>query len=328
MFIHVPSNKFIEADDAAEHALGVEGWFTLQARNRAGRLLREHSFKADREVGPFHNLILNQGMDRLGTSTGAATYSNCLVGVGTLAPAVTQVSLSNFVANVQSSVPAQASGNAGAPTYYSWRRFTWTSSIGGIPASNLTEIGVGSSSTNNGNLFSRELIRDANGVPVAFPIALDEQLTVTYELRVYPPLTDTEADISISGVSHSTITRAAVITSNLWQPALANGSATNFITGSVSNQTLYSGELPDLLSSSTPVGNLGNSSSVSSTVYVPGSYTRDILATWSISTGNGEARTVRRACGCGGFNVRYDPPIVKTNEQTLMLPQRIIWARS
>lgn len=327
MFINVPSNKFIEAYDSSELGLGVEGWFTLQAHNRAGRLLREHKFKAERETGPFHNLILNQGMDRLTTNPGAQTYSNCLVGVGTLAPAVTQVNLSNFVANIGGTV-GQSAGNAGAPTYYSWRRLSWTSTIGGIPANNLTEIGVGSSSTNNGNLFSRELIRDASGVPVAFPIANDEQLTVTYELRVYPPLTDTLAEINISGVVHNTITRAAVLTGVLWQPTGATGNSNNFQTAAASSQTAYSGELPELLSTSNPVGNLGNSSSVSNSVYTPGTYTRDIFATWAIGSGNGDIRTVRRSLGLGAFNVRYDPPISKTNEQTLMLPQRIIWARA
>jgi len=326
-FIFVPSNSHLEAEVSAAECR-TEGYFTLQARNRFGRLLRERTFKVDdydRSIGPFHNLILNQGMDRLSTNTSNNTYNRCSVGVGTLAPAVTQTALANFVSDM--GTPSTTNGTGPAPEYYSWRRITWTTAIGAIPTNNLSEIGVGSSTTNNNNLFSRELIRDAQGVPTVFPISSDEQLTVTYELRLYPPLGDTPATITVGATSYDTITRAFNIAGNAWGFNSPSGSTANFAASSGTTFGLYTGDMVENTTASNPTGNLGSASNTSNAAYTPGSYQRDISATWSITNGNGSIRTARMSYGCAQFQVRYDPVLVKTNTQTMTLNHRISWAR-
>src|SRR5690606_19073517 len=107
---------------------------------------------------------------------------------------------------------------------YSSRTFTWTSAIGALGNNNLTEIGISGQSA-NGLLFSRELIRDPNGNPAAFPISADEQLEVTYELRLYPNLNDVPATVTVGASSYDTITR----------PIGVNGSAWGLVAPSASN---------------------------------------------------------------------------------------------
>src|SRR5690606_32703647 len=117
--------------------------------------------------------------------------------------------------------PATAIANSGPPDYYSYRTFTWISSIGALGNNNLTEIAISGQST-NGRLFSRELIRDSSGNPAAFPITEDEQLEVTYELRLYPNLNDVPATVMVGSNSHDTITRPIGVTNTAsWGPALS-----------------------------------------------------------------------------------------------------------
>src|SRR5690606_24121908 len=89
---------------------------------------------------------------------------------------------------------------------------------GELGNNNLTEIGI-SGQNKNGLLFSRELIRDSSGNPAAFPITEDEQLEVTYELRLYPNLNDVPATVMVGSNSHDTITRPLGVTNTSnWGP--------------------------------------------------------------------------------------------------------------
>ena len=128
--IYIPSGKYLEGEHP-EMDVGIEGWFTLRALNRYGRVVRERTFKERRrEVGPFHNLLLNNGLNRFATQLPESAYRYCHVGLGTATPAVTDSQLSNFLANVSLSLPVEAVSNSGSPNYYSARTFQWTSAIG------------------------------------------------------------------------------------------------------------------------------------------------------------------------------------------------------
>lgn len=73
--------RFIEAKDPIGLELGMEGWFTLAAV-RNGKIVRSREFKEHR-VGPFHNLILNVGMNALTNATGDSVLGMIAVGTGT-----------------------------------------------------------------------------------------------------------------------------------------------------------------------------------------------------------------------------------------------------
>jgi len=320
--IYIPSGRFLEGE-VAEARVGIEGWFTLRAIRRSGRVTRERKFKVGevRELPSFHNLITNLGLDRFGSVAGNALYSRCHVGTGTATPSNTDTQLQNFLASIGS--PSTSTSNGGAPDYYSSRRITWTSAIGALGNNNLTEIGVSGQSA-NGLLFSRELIRDSNGNPAAFPISADEQLEVTYELRLYPNLADVPATVTVGASSYDTITRPIGVNSGAWgvlSPDSPSVNAERILTGEA-----VTGDLVPY-TSTTLSGNLGNASSGGTASYTNGSYYRDIYNTWNISTGNGNIRVVTFQFGCARLQVRFDPVITKTNTQVLTLYQRMSWAR-
>lgn len=325
--IYIPSGRFLEGE-IAEAKVGLEGWFTLRARRRSGRVTRERKFKVGecRELPRFHNLITNLGLDRFGSVAANALYSRCHVGTGTATPSYTDTQLQNFLAAVGGS-PSSSASNAGSPDYYSYRTFTWVSAIGDLGNNNLTEIGI-SGQSSNGLLFSRELIRDPNGNPAAFPISADEQLEVTYELRLYPNLNDVPATVTVGAGSYDTITRPIGVNGSTWGLLAPSASNVNAERSSLTglNQA-FTGDLVPYTSSSSPSGSLGNASSGGTASYTNGSYYRDISNTWNISTGNGDIRTVRVTFNCASFQVRFDPVITKTNTQVLTLHQRMSWAR-
>lgn len=327
--IYIPSGRFLEGE-VSEAKVGLEGWYTLRARRRSGRVTREHTFKAEacRELPPFHNLITDLGLNRFGSTSGNSLYTRCHVGTGTATPSVTDTQLHNFLAAVSTALPSEASGNSGPPDYYSYRTFTWTSAIGALGNNNLTEIGI-SGQNANGLLFSRELIRDSGGNPTAFPISNDEQLEVTYELRLYPNLTDVPATVMVGSNSHDTITRAIAVTNTArWAPVGAGSVLANagWSGSAIGSNRAFSGDLVPY-TDNTPSGNLGDASSGATAAYTNGTFYRDISNTWNISTGNGNIRTVTFGFGCAAFQVRYDPVITKLNTQVLTLNQRISWAR-
>lgn len=329
--IYIPSGKYLEGEHP-EMDVGIEGWFTLRALNRYGRVVRERTFKERRrEVGPFHNLLLNNGLNRFATQLPESAYRYCHVGLGTATPAVTDSQLSNFLANVSLSLPVEAVSNSGSPNYYSARTFQWTSAIGALGTNNLTEVGISGTST-NGNLFSRELIRDGGGSPTSFPIASTEQLQVTYELRIYPKLTDTLATVNISGVNYDTTTRGLAISSTSdWGPqtcAPAGGTNYNVASKVGGSIAAFSGAMVANTTGSTGIsGSLGGATSILEGSYSGDTHHKSTQATWSTTAGNGNIATIRWPFYCACFQIGYSPAIPKTSAKTLLLNQRISWAR-
>lgn len=325
--IHVPSNRFIEGE-LSPAVVGIEGWFTLRAIRRSGRVTRERKFKV-RSGASFHNLITTLGLNRFGSQTSNNLYCYCHVGTGTTPPADSDTQLVNFLANVTTSYPTPSSTNSGSPDYYSAMILRWTSAIGALGNNNLTEVGI-SGQTTNGLLFSRELIRDSEGGPTTFPIGSDEQLEVTYELRMYPKLTDTEATVTIGASSYDTVTKPLdVSNTSYWGPAQPGSfnNNTSVISGSTGTR-VFTGEPVAITAGINSIsGALGETTSVSADSYTNDSFYRDGIATWDITTGNGNIRTAQFRFGCALFQTRYDPVIPKLNTQVLTLRQRIAWAR-
>lgn len=296
---------------------GVEGWFTVEAL-KGGSPIRVRKFK---------NLITDWGLDGLGGLSSANLYRGCLVGTGTTPPTYTDSQMSNFLAGLSTSFPTGGSGVSPAPEYYSWRDFTWTSAIGALGNNNLTEVGISGSFNEDKDLFSRQLILDSGGNPVAFPIKDDEQLRVTYQLRFYPPLTDSLSTINIGSASYDTITRALWVTgSNAWGVAPASGGGAGLNFQSISGVDAYSGDIRSI-TDITPAGSLLGNATHSTLPYVSGSHYSDIRGQFPTGQGNGDIRSSVFILRCCRFQVQYDPPIPKSNNEILTLNQRISWAR-
>ncbi|USD19957.1 hypothetical protein MJO52_12800 [Microbulbifer variabilis] len=161
----------------------------------------------------FKNLILNQGLNKLADSSLSQITDNCHVGSGGTAPAETQTALVLPLANTSNRVET-THGVESSGTPYVWKRMRFEFAEGAA-AGNIAELGLGDSSDNN-SLFCRALVKDAQGNPTALTVLDDEILSVTYELRIYPPLSDLVGTIELEGVVYDYIARAANI--DLVQP--------------------------------------------------------------------------------------------------------------
>lgn len=333
--IFIPNKNIIDCKDPMQARVGLEGWYTLRARRRSGRVTRELRFKADREVGPFHNLITNNGLDRFGSSSG--WLGRCHVGTGTTPPEVTDTQLANFHASVANNSGSASNGNSGSPDFYSWRTTTWTSALGALGTVVLTEVGISRQNT-NGDLVSRELIRDSNGDPTSFPITDEEQLEVAYEIRVYPPLTDAYFTVDVAGTSRDVVARPLNISTanstsgtsmNGWGVggAMAGVSVAQSDLNGTSSSVVYTGALGASDATNPQGSSLGSNSSHVNHDYSSSDHYRDSSSTWSINAGNGSGRTVRVQWWCARMQFEYDPVIEKVQGQIMRLDFRLLWGR-
>lgn len=279
------------------------------------------------ETGWFHNLILDQGLDRIGSSNSVSEIARYVqVGSGNIAPAVTQVALQTFVAGADGGSSAVSYTNEGSPLYATL--FTYDYAFGqGAVVGNITEVGIGWAASGS-TLFSRALILDNLGVPTSITLVAIDQLTVFYRLKLVPPLTDTTSSVTISSTTYNYTGRVSSVGSfAVWpfapdylnQPdgawVQSAGSVLGPITGSPTGGTFQS--------STVAVARLS---------YSPGTYYRDSTFSWPITQGNVPGGIqciifIWVPASAMRFQYRFDTPIPKTNTRVLTMTVRLSWAR-
>lgn len=209
--IWVPKAKILEGEIGFKSGQ-VAGQYTIR------------KYKADtneliQEIGPFDNLITNQGLNRVGTSEFG---THVFVGTGTATPAVTDTQLGTYLNYTGSFAPSLSWNPAilrgGSPDYWVQGAGTWRFNAG-TATGTLTEVGigwfVGGTAAANHRVSSRALIVDSGGSPISITVLADEYLDVTYSLRYYPYVgSDVVQTVVISGVNYTFTTRAlGVVTS-------------------------------------------------------------------------------------------------------------------
>lgn len=177
---------------ASPPPLPLSGQYTLRVRDAKSK-------KIKKEVGPFSNLITDIGLNRIGTSPSVA--SDCYVGTGTVPPQVTDTTMSTYKVT---------SNSAGAITYTAGTSPTWICSASrvftfnsGTISGNITEVGVGWASSPVNALWSRELIVDSNGNPIAITVLPTEILEVVYTLRMHIPQSTFTGSFTLNGVVYN-----------------------------------------------------------------------------------------------------------------------------
>lgn len=321
--------------------------FRLRARIGIGGFYRAEAMNMEdgrtRWLTPwFHNHITNVGLDMCATTFNR--YNSCQVGTGTAAPTDADTSLQTFHAGTSTKVQISATGNASvAPYWYEdYKRYDFAT---GAVVGNMTEVGIGPSSTTGTDLFSRELIRDSGGSPTAISVSGTEALRVHHRLRHYAPEFDATGTIvaDFNGVPTDVeyTRRAHAAGSFGWNPRrVANGGGAgslfgNFTTG---GPTAYTGALVAATASSTPSGTLDGVGTPSTAPYSPGSYARSAVHVFGTGAVNGNIRTMLFSLsaynGSGGFGgtggkfqVEFDPVIPKTNLDNLTVDTLIAWGR-
>jgi hypothetical protein len=162
------------------------------------------------------------------------------------------------------------------------------------------------------------------GSPGSITILSDEILDVSYELRLYPPLTDVNGSVVIGGITYSTVVRAAGVgNTGYWGP----GSGVNSYMRIYDYANCYSGSLGPITGNPTSI--IGtNTNTVTFDTYVPGSYTCSATFNYSVNQQNDNISAVVFASYFGTrFQVSFSPPIPKDNTKTMTLSASISWAR-
>lgn len=302
------------------------------------KLIINHADGTKTETDWFDNLVLNTGLDYLGT--GAAPFVYCRLGAGVSTPIETQISLDSQIAYSSSnSGQAQSAVNQGAPTYACLYTFGWTFAQGSV-VGNISEIGVGwTNGTAGGGLFSRALITDSLGNPISITIIAIDQLTVYYRVKIIPSLATTYGSFQVNGVTYNYSSRlcnagsfgAWYLTfyygwSTPWSVTFYNASPTLPTLGNVYDGGA-NGTAGSSWSQTQSYGSAGNYSYIQSSYYIDSS--------WSVGIQLGNA-----SGGIGGFKFSWgnnsavfsfqivlDKAIPKDNTQTFVINTRLSWSR-
>ncbi len=326
--IIVPPRQFIDPSDPLCFRSRLAGFFTL----RLGRMQPDGTVAYNREY-TFPNLILNQGLDRMGANDHFNSY--CQVGTGTIPQAATDTGL---VSPIGSSAPVQSTGGGNAqgvvigPPRYAYDRRVYRIPAG-VGTGNLAEVGISWASGTGNTLYSRALILDGGGSPITITKLSDEILNVTYELRTYIPTSDTEGEIVIAGTTHGFISRAAEADQVKpqydagWGPQVFAGSIYSrsgaMLAGNQGNAA-YTGNIATI--DGKPSGGYGGpAASTSSASYVSGTYTR--AGTHTYGLGGNPIRTILASFGWCSYQVQFDPVIPKGAGNQLAITFQHSWAR-
>ena len=297
----------------------IRGWYKLEAVNSTdGRR---------RFLAEFPNLITTLGANNYASV--ATVFGCCLVGSGSAAPTVGDTGLQTFVAGTNSNGPAgittSQSGTAG-PTYWGSLVVQYAFATGAA-AGNLSEVGVGSTTT-NGNLFSRALILDGGGAPTTITVLSTEALYVTYTLQQYAPTADVTGNVTIAGTVYAYTLRAANAGSATWAPG---GAGFNHNSGALSigttQQNATNGAIGALTAS--PTGTSAAADGVVNNSYSSGSFQLTHTASWSITVGNlsgGISALLFQPGTHGEYQIGFSPAIPKDASHVLTLNVGHSWA--
>lgn len=329
--------KYTDVVQEIKNTTRIEGEYTFEVRKGNGDLVRT--------VGPFKNLITNQGLNSLGGAIGGINVFNLnslAVGTGTATPQVTDTSLQTQRA-LSNSKQLDFSGNLGVSFDYAGRlvqRYRFTQ---GQANGNITEVGIGFATTSTFNmLFSRALIVDGSGNPIAITVLPDEFLDVTYSLYAYPDLTN-----KVSTVTDSATTTTHTFTSRIFNASsvvVRNSDAIAIVAApsAISMATRASAGTPVGLGSITSSGLTGKldlagntAQTLTTSPYVTGSYTVNQvvgggLNAFNPSTGfgiEGVELTSSGAIGNMQMQMQIRPPIMKTSNKILTIGVSMTWAR-
>lgn len=169
-----------------------------------------------RNLASFENLILDSGLNRLGTG---GVIDGACVGTGTTAPANSQTSLASLLrVTTTRQVNSELAGSTTAPYYAEYQtvyRFP-----AGTAAGNLSEVGLGWNANPWANtmdgLWCRALIKDSQGNPTTITVLSDEVLDIVYTLQLHPPTSDITGTFNLSGVAYQYTLRPAWVNSRMY----------------------------------------------------------------------------------------------------------------
>lgn len=288
----------------------MEGWLKLDAV-KDGCVVRS--------TGWFHNLILDAGLDGIGSGT--ASLAACQVGTGSSAPDELDTALASFLA-ATSTITTSTRSTASSSPYIS-KVVNVYNFAAGVATGNVSEVGIANNVDPGAAgfaMFSRALVLDGGGSPTTITVLSDEQLSVTYELRLYPPLSDVVDDFTIDGETVTVTARASLVTD---ATAWASGIGSPFQLATTPNAIGFSGAIGAITASpASAITSVGGSRNT----YASGSFERGVKWTFP-TTPAGTFTAAQIKTNYGYYQFGFSPGIPKLDTQTLTMNVTIAWAR-
>jgi hypothetical protein len=308
-----------------KHGAGMKGEYRLEV-SRNGSIIKETDW--------FDNVILTQGLDRLGLTTDNPVVSFSRIGTGTSIPLATQTQLdSQSAASTVTNSALNTTLNSGFPDYITTHTYRYSYAQGAV-VGNMSEIGTGWSS-GGATLFSRALILDGSGNPTTITLIAIDQLTVFYRLSVIPDLTDGVGIINIGGTDYDYTVRVRNVGSFCADSRVFSSPGAFGIPGfrptSGALTSVVGTQLSAITASPVTAASAGTNPTIGA--YSQNSYQRDDTFNWSISQGNltGGVQIISygwagNQSGLMGYQMRLATTIPKDNTKTMSFTARISWA--
>lgn len=173
------------------HSSTIRGEFDLEIVRPDGTV-RQHLH--------FKNLITDLALEAMSSKgVPGGGWTNMFAGTGNRTPVPADVSLVAPVANASASLNYGNRAVWDSTTGEKVHTGTGTFRAGSFQGQSLAEVGIGRVVS---ELYSRSLIKDANGDPTTITVLVDEELRVTYTLRIAPPASS-EVKITMKGIEYT-----------------------------------------------------------------------------------------------------------------------------
>jgi hypothetical protein len=301
------------------------------------RAMRRGEVRLVLRTGSFKNLILNQGLDKIGTTSILTLFQCCAAGTGNTATAVTQTGLVAEVA--RTSTILSGAGNTGTTTPNALTRvYRRTFDFPALGTDrNISELGFSDSSSVGANLFSRVLVA-VGGTPTAVTVTATQQLRVIYELTLSVNAVDGNFNVNFGGTWGS-VTGVSRVQAWVFPTLNTNGTVSTgeepFGMNSAWVSTSTAAHSAVGTNSDRFTGQTVSSASSGVTAgYTAGTYYRERTTTFALNNANHSIGCIGiQGVGGGstgqnsGWVALFSAPKVKTNTQTLSVTTRISWAR-
>lgn len=289
----------------------------------------------------FSNLVLDNGLNMIAQSSN--WLDCCHVGESSLDVLGNQLSLISPIQSTNNRVSAN-NGVSSTLSYFGISTITYQFPIGAVVGT-IKEIGFGPSNVLGSALFNRALIKDQFDNPSYTVVNVDEALEVQYEIKVSVPINDVIGTINYNDTQIGYKVRPALMSSSdYWCPYrstafLSSGQAllATFSNAQSDHVRAFDGSIGDI--TTMPVGNMSNATYFRTVPYVPGTYQSLIRAEWDIYNANFQNGIKsllwymnpingNGANSLGAYQLEFDEPIMKTNEESFRIDLGISWNRA
>lgn len=289
-----------------------------------------------KETPVFENVVLDQGIRKMNSSSDNISYLN--VGTGNSEPNPSQTGLDNRVAYVSIGNYYGSLGQDPDDTDHFYIEYSKTVRFDAGTFNNVTlsEVGLGFYTL----LWNRALIRDESGLPTTITVLKEEFLDVTFKYRLYYPVNTRTKSINITNKEGT-----VVKTINATMGFFIEGSGTSFPNGNrplfsdntafIVNSPIEFSKYPGRQSSIIHYSNVTYLHNVSSSSAVQARNRTDNNVTYSIFTQppsfNEPIYGLLTDFGSDynrvSFYVNFSEPIQKTNEETMSLSVSLSYGR-